>query len=34
VWQITRSHLRFQARVLMQQLGLLERPAQRLRGAP
>ena len=34
VWQITRSHLRFQARVLMQRLGVLERPAQRLRGAP
>ena len=34
VWQITRSHLRFQARVLMQRLGLAARPAQRLRGAP
>jgi dolichol-phosphate mannosyltransferase len=34
VWQITRSHLRFQGRVLMQRLGILERPAQRLRGAP
>lgn len=34
VWQITRSHLRFQARVLMQKLGVVERPAQRLRGAP
>jgi dolichol-phosphate mannosyltransferase len=34
VWQITRSHLRFQARVLMQRMGLLKRPTPRLRGAP
>ena len=34
VWQITRSHLRFQTRVLMQRLGLAARPTPRLRGAP
>jgi dolichol-phosphate mannosyltransferase len=32
VWQITRSHLRFQARVLAQRLGMAPRPARRLRG--
>jgi dolichol-phosphate mannosyltransferase len=34
VWQITRSHLRFQARVLLQRLGLLARPSQSLRKVP
>jgi dolichol-phosphate mannosyltransferase len=33
VWRITRAHLRFQARVLMQRLGVVTRPAQRVRRA-
>jgi dolichol-phosphate mannosyltransferase len=33
VWQITRSHLRYQGRVLLQRLGLLARPTRRVRGA-
>ena len=34
VWQITRSHLRFQVRVLLQRIGLVARPAQSLRKVP
>jgi dolichol-phosphate mannosyltransferase len=34
VWQITRSHLRFQRHVLLRRLGLAGRPATGLRGAP
>jgi dolichol-phosphate mannosyltransferase len=34
VWQITRSHLRFQARVLLQRLGLIAWPSQSLRKVP
>jgi dolichol-phosphate mannosyltransferase len=34
VWQITRSHLGFQARVLLRRLHLLAQPAQRVQGTP
>ncbi|MEP7187928.1 MAG: glycosyltransferase family 2 protein [Roseiflexaceae bacterium] len=34
VWQITRSHLRFQGRVLLQRLGLVAQPSQSLRKVP
>jgi dolichol-phosphate mannosyltransferase len=33
VWQITRSHLRFQARVLLRRIAMLGRPARGARGA-
>lgn len=34
IWQITRSHLRFQASVLKRRVALLGRPSRHVRGAP